>query len=335
MISVIVPVFKAERTIAYCIESILNQSYADFEAILVDDGSPDKSGKICDDYANSDRRLTVIHKPNGGVSTARNAGICAARGEYLTFCDSDDYLEPDYLKTLIQTKDSNPDCGHIWCSFQAVSGFQKEGAAPIIAETPDLLRFTLDEFMTLRELGLDASPVNKLYQASVVREHNLLFPVEYSLGEDLLFNLAYIDASGNREFAVITKPLYNYYRGNNDTLDTIFRPDLLEIFRSLNEKCESYFLKWNIPPQQTEKLFDSKFYQYERVLDNTMKNPFWSLTEKIKWNSMLLRSEDFRQVLTHRTCFVHPLFLKAYESGDYKRVLLVQRMRKIKRMLHK
>ena len=92
IVSVIVPVYKVENVLHYCIDSILNQTYKNFELILVDDGSPDNSGKICDEYAKKDNRIKVIYKENGGVSSARNCGIDAAKGKYVCFVDSDDYV---------------------------------------------------------------------------------------------------------------------------------------------------------------------------------------------------------------------------------------------------
>lgn len=102
MISVIVPVYKVEIYLERCIESILRQTYSKFEVILIDDGSPDRCGEICEDYARKDNRITVIHKENGGLSSARNTGIEQARGEYLLFVDGDDVIHPNTLKKLYQ-----------------------------------------------------------------------------------------------------------------------------------------------------------------------------------------------------------------------------------------
>ena len=99
-ISVIVPVYRVEKYIRRCVDSILAQSFRDYELILVDDGSPDYSGAICDEYATRDPRIRVIHKENGGLSSARNVGIDAASGEYLFFMDSDDIIHPDTLRIL-------------------------------------------------------------------------------------------------------------------------------------------------------------------------------------------------------------------------------------------
>lgn len=101
-ISVIVPIYRVEAYLAECMDSILSQTYQDFELILVDDGSPDNCGAICDEYAEKDSRIRVIHQKNGGLSAARNAGLDIAQGEYVTFVDSDDVLHPNYLEYLMR-----------------------------------------------------------------------------------------------------------------------------------------------------------------------------------------------------------------------------------------
>ncbi|MCQ2577012.1 MAG: glycosyltransferase family 2 protein [Treponema sp.] len=102
-ISVIIPVYKVEQFLEDCVKSLLSQTFTDFEIILVDDGSPDNSGALCDKYAASDSRIKVFHKENGGVSSARNKGIEIAEGEWICFVDSDDWVEPDYLEVMYQT----------------------------------------------------------------------------------------------------------------------------------------------------------------------------------------------------------------------------------------
>ncbi len=107
MISVIVPVYNVELYLSQCIESIINQTYKDIEIILIDDGSPDNCGRICDEYAKKDSRVRVFHKENGGLSNARNYGIEKASGEYIGFVDSDDWLEPEMYETLINVAKEN------------------------------------------------------------------------------------------------------------------------------------------------------------------------------------------------------------------------------------
>ena len=102
-LSIIVPVYKVEKYLPKCLDSILAQTFTDFELILIDDGSPDRCGDICDEYAAKDDRLIVIHQENKGVSAARNAGLDIARGEYIGFVDSDDWIEPEMYETMLAT----------------------------------------------------------------------------------------------------------------------------------------------------------------------------------------------------------------------------------------
>ncbi len=120
MVSVIVPIYKVEAYLKKCIESIQNQSYEDLEIILVDDGSPDLCGKICDDYATRDARIRVIHKENGGLSDARNAGIAVARGAYLQFVDSDDYIHPKMTEILLKNL-QQADADISFCAYENVN----------------------------------------------------------------------------------------------------------------------------------------------------------------------------------------------------------------------
>ena len=119
LISVIVPIYNVEKYINRCIDSIIEQTYTNLEIILVDDGSTDNSGSICDEYAKKDNRIKVIHKENGGVSSARNVGLDTAIGQYITFVDSDDYIEKKYCEILLKTlKKQKADC--VACGYNRI-----------------------------------------------------------------------------------------------------------------------------------------------------------------------------------------------------------------------
>lgn len=120
MISVIIPVYNAERYIRTCLCSIQNQNYKDFEAIIVDDGSTDQSGKICDDYAQRDKRFKVIHKSNGGSASARNVALKNVEGDYIAFVDADDYVHPDYLKVMLDVSVKN-DADIVQCNYKTTN----------------------------------------------------------------------------------------------------------------------------------------------------------------------------------------------------------------------
>ena len=185
-VSVIVPVYKVEKYIGKCIESILSQTFKDFELILVDDGSPDNSGKICDEYAQKDARILVIHKENGGVSSARNVGISKSNGEWLCFIDSDDSVEQDYIENfgLDQYK-----------SELFIQGYKKV-VKNEVKEIHDFANFSGDNFIEilayLEDERIINSPCFKLYNKSIIHSYNIQFDHNTSYGEDHLFSLDYV-----------------------------------------------------------------------------------------------------------------------------------------------
>lgn len=330
-ISIIVPVYCSEKYLTHCIKSILAQKYSNFELLLIDDGSPDRSGKICDQYAELDNRIRVLHKSNRGVSSARNAGIELAKGEYILFVDSDDYVEPDYVSTMISVAENRPDYKHIWCCFQTVTGYQYENAVPNIKSDIPYLTFDRAKIMDLHQMWLDTGPCNKLYRRSVLLEHGIRFPEDLSLGEDWLFNLAYLDAVSLTKILIITKPLYNYVRAGKESLDEGYRPDMLEIYQRLNRDCYSYLNKWSVSLDQIQIFYNSKFYSYEKVLRNTLRAPAKSKCKLYNWNSRFMRSHEFREVLRKRDCWIHPLYLATYWLGSYRLIILLDRIQKIKK----
>ena len=333
-ISIIVPVYCTEKFLSHCIESILVQKYSDFELLLIDDGSPDGSGRICDQYAKQDKRIQVLHKPNGGVSSARNAGIEMAQGEYILFVDSDDYIEPDYVSTMVSASKEASGYGHIWCCFQTVTGYQYENAVPNIKSDAPYLTFDRAQIMELHQMWLDTGPWNKLYRRSVLIEHNIRFPEDLSLGEDWLFNLAYLDAVSSTKILVITKPIYNYVRTGKESLDEGYRPDMLEIYRRLNKDCHSYLNKWNVSSEQMQIFYNSKFYSYEKVLRNTLRTPNKSKRELYNWNSQFMRSHEFQETLQKRDCWIHPLYLSAYRLGSYRLIALLNQVQRFKNRIY-
>lgn len=173
----IVPVYNAEATLRRCVDSILVQTFTDFELLLVDDGSLDSSGAICDEYAGFDGRIRVFHKDNSGVSIARNLGILKSSGEYLAFVDSDDILGLNYLESL--SPQQNED--FIIDSSDDRSPLFKDE----IYIGKDAVNISLSDWHIL-------TPWGKLYKAEIVKVHRLLFDETLSLGEDTTFNLNYL-----------------------------------------------------------------------------------------------------------------------------------------------
>ena len=324
VVSVIVPVYKVEDVLHYCIDSILNQTYKDFEIILVDDGSPDNSGKICDEYAKKDNRIKVIHKENGGVSSARNCGIDVAKGKYICFVDSDDYVDKNYLEILIRIKSEHLEFHNIWCYFQTVTDYDNTGENLIVDDNKNI--YSVRDIMTLHEKWLDAGPVCKLYDKEIIKENNLEFDANLSLGEDLIFNFQYLDCTNGKIF-VIPKKLYSYVQVNDCSLSQKYYPDMFEIYKTINYTMYHYITKWNCSEEQVKKYFNACFYKYEVVLRNTFnKENKVTKKEKVRYNNSVMKSAEFVQSLKNSDCYINPAFKIAYKTKDYRIVLLLDKV---------
>ena len=208
-VSIIVPVYNAEKTIGRCIDSILGQQYTDFELLLVDDGSKDGSGAICDSYALADSRVQVIHKENTGVSDTRNIGISRAAGVYLQFLDSDDWITPDATKLLVETARDH-DCDLVISDFYRVVGerVSREGD---IDEDRVLTREEYAAHMMEQPADFYYGVLwNKLYRRDIVESHRLRMDPELSWCEDFMFNLEYIRHA--QRFYALQVPIYYYVK---------------------------------------------------------------------------------------------------------------------------
>ncbi len=212
LISIVVPVYNVEKYLPRCIESILRQTYTDFELILVDDGTPDRSGIICDRYAEKDSRIQVIHKENGGVSTARNAGIDAARGEWITFIDSDDWVSDNYLEALLQPfseRDYDLTVGQMeWRSVRIVSYGNTEH---IISEKMNSFA-TLRAFDKMEFLGT----CYKLFSKNIIEKNNLRFSEGVKMAEDAIFMTEYLRYC--KSIYMTGKKIYYYNCLNNHSV---------------------------------------------------------------------------------------------------------------------
>lgn len=173
-ISVIVPIYKVEPYLRKCLDSICTQTYENLEIILVDDGSPDGCGAICDEYAAKDGRIKVIHKPNGGLSDARNAGLKIMTGAYVTFVDSDDWIEPEHIQSLFSTLDSTG-------ADIAVSDVRR-----VISNNECVGTFSYQNLQDITHEDIFGYVWNKLYKRERIR--NTQFPRIFYI-EDLPFNL--------------------------------------------------------------------------------------------------------------------------------------------------
>ena len=205
-ISVIVPVYNVEKYLPRCIDSILSQTFTDFELLLIDDGSPDNCGKICDEYAAKDSCVRVFHKPNGGVSSARNLGLDKAQGEWVTFIDSDDYVSPSYFEELFSATIDNPD-------FVVINNAVRN------IEESNSVFLDSHHFKTLfstYKIGRCSAPWGKLFNNDILTKYHLRFKTNIHFGEDAILVYSYLLKI--RNVVLICSDSYCYEEGRPGSL---------------------------------------------------------------------------------------------------------------------
>lgn len=259
LISVVIPVYNVEKQLSKCVDSILQQTYTHFELLLVNDGSKDTSGNICDTYAQKDSRIRVIHKKNGGASSARNKGIEHSSGEYICFVDSDDYVDEKYLSAFLV--DALKEDRYTFVLQSLTS--EIDGA---IIKRPTFQEGLysekrISELFYLNDISENGYTVCKLYNTELINYNNIRFNNEIHFGEDLLFMInylsfikkVYLSDQSHYHYVYTTSSLsqrYNSYESeilNFHLLNKAFKV-LVENFH-LNNKAKDNFYKKNLGRQ--------------------------------------------------------------------------------------
>lgn len=252
MISIILPVYNAEKTLSRAIDSILNQSYPDFELVVVDDGSVDESGRIVDEYASTDHRVKVFHKANGGANSARNYALDHLNGEYVTFCDADDYVDSDWLQTFVD---------HRGEADVVVQGWKYIGDSVRECHFDECVcdPATSADLMSQRESY--GFLVNKCFETERIKRENLRFDERYRFLEDEEFVCRYW--THIRQVKFVNNASYNYvvpdFNGKYREVDNFY------LYKSLLDNASSFIHKTESITMQkyTMGVFRSMMLAYE------------------------------------------------------------------------
>ena len=239
-VAIIIPVYNAEEFLKYSVESVLNQTYSNLEVILVNDGSKDSSGLLCDEYAEKDNRVKVIHVDNGGQSRARNIGVKNATANWIMFLDSDDYYEKKAVEYLISLRDKfNTDMAATTV-VEVRSYNVKDSVERVDLKDATLLNreTALEEMFYGNIVG--TSPVGKLYKKEIVESYP--FP-EGVIYEDLAIAYEHINACEN--IAIGKHNLYKYYRRVGSTVNSKFNPKILDFFKAMD--CNFNYVERDFP----------------------------------------------------------------------------------------
>ena len=282
LISIIVPVYNAERTLHRCVTSLVEQSYPNIEILLVNDGSKDASLEMCRGYEQQDSRIRVIDKPNGGVSSARNAGLDVARGEYIMFCDSDDWVSPLWCEHLVRNHipQNLTVCEIAWGGPDAETKDQQL-SEEIIVERNRFLQFSF----------VMCPPWNKLFERNAIQKSDLRFSGDLRLGEDLIFVMEYL-CNVQGHVRILPQRLYYY--------DTSTEGSLSKRSATM-EQCDLFYHRLTAAMEMLGATDEKSIYnrdwhvmtQFENMLITTAENKGMSFWEKMKLAAAIEKMDSF------------------------------------------
>ena len=319
-VSIIVPVYNVENTLERCVRSLMAQTLRSIEIILVNDGSPDRSPEICRQLASEDGRIRVIDKPNGGISSARNAGLDAARGEYILFCDSDDWVEPDWCESMVNAYKPGD---LVVCDIDR-NGVREEQSAELAeAERREILHYP----------SLSSYVWNKLFLRSVIEEAGLRFQVGLTPGEDVCFVLAYLCLiDGKLRF--LLRKLYHYDLTTVGSLSK--RIPTLEQIDTYYRLMTAPMLKLGATDERSlENRCDRMNWHYRLFLEQTEERQDLSSGEKIRIAGKVSSLESFRRCCGSLRWDQHPIYLRLYHTGHARLLMAFQLLRQQKQKIQK
>lgn len=304
-LSIIIPIYNTEKYLMPCLDSILNQTYKDYELILIDDGSSDSSGEICDSYACKDSRIKVIHKKGSGVSAARNTGMNAATGKYLMFCDGDDCVNNHWCEIMINEAEKYPE-SIIVCDIIRTDNTKK--VALEMSKSENVVKGEYVDYFTLYSKWLSAYVWNKIYNRELIEKNSVRFDENRFLGEDVVFNCDYLNKTG-LSIRLIDAQLYYYYQNSLGAVHKYYQN-----FMELNLQLFALRIQL-ITEEKIPEFCDSMLFNFIHMLDSVWdERNNMSFVKKLKYNNRMLNSQEVRFCFKHATWINESKILKAVLS---------------------
>jgi glycosyltransferase involved in cell wall biosynthesis len=282
-ISVIVPVYNVERYLCQCIESILHQTFTDFELILIDDGSIDNSGLICDEYARKDNRIRIFHKKNEGVSIARNLGLENALGEWITFVDSDDWIDNYLFQTYINNISSDVDS----IVVGLIEEHQERKSIRTLSESKCL--DMINALLLLEYSGYYGFVWNRLYKSSIIQENHIMFDPKISFCEDHLFTYEYNRYSS--KISILKEAPYHHRILKSGTLSTKNSFDMI-IDEAEQEKTICYSIYRKYPVEEFMCIINNTYKGRLRLAFYSIFHNKYSFRERMRNLKIIRRLEN-------------------------------------------
>lgn len=302
-VSIIVPVYNCEKYINKCIESVISQSYKDWELILVDDGSKDKSYSICMEYKNKDKRIIVLTQKNKGAGAARNYGIDNSTGEYMIFCDSDDFLPENSLQKFMEFASENK-----WDLI--ISGYNEfkydiNKKVKFCGKNDSIDKEILSQkeareyYMTLYKKCLNQAPWAKLYKSNIVKENKVYFG-DFRRCQDTVFNIRYYEYV--KTIKIINDKLYNYQTPDGNTYISKFPCNMIDIRKEIDFLITNKLKEWNVYNEDTHNYLNGILAVDILVCSRLNYLNNWNFTkdEQYEYINNLLKDKKVKEVLNNR-----------------------------------
>lgn len=324
LVSLIVPIYNVDEYLEKCIQSLIKQTYCNLEIILVDDGSTDTSGKICDYYSSIDSRIYVIHKINGGLSDARNIGLAKAKGKYIMFVDGDDYLEPFAIKNLINIFEQYEDIDLICFEFN----FVFEDKNLVIKSNTGISKtiFSFSEYPEILFKSVSAS--TKIYKHDLLKQVNFSFPLNRYCEDLYSIPCLYLNT---KKIYYLNEALYNYIQRSGSIIRSGKTKKLNEDRKAAMENICHQFYKMNLNKKYNKELEFLKYYHIVyfpiiEIIKGKGKDEFIykiiennrDLIKKIKLNKYFKNMKASEKIISYLISFEYINLIKLlYKIKNY------------------
>lgn len=285
-VTVIIPVYRVENLLSQCLDSIIAQTVKDWECLLIDDGSPDLSGKICDEYASKDSRFRVFHTANRGASAARNYGIDKARGEWIVFVDSDDIVTSTYVENLLNSAKTN--------DLLVMSNYIEDRS---LGNDIYLSGAQISTYFINNQLFALSGPVAKLYCKDIIRRNKICFPENINMGEDAIFILKYLNEITN--VAIVNKIDY-IVRPTEGSLSSRYYSfeSEYECYKEWKRLLVRFFSKWEGRERSTSLAWENRVEdQFRRTMLCVYRN---GISRKVREQVSYLNKIDNKDLEEYR-----------------------------------
>ncbi|WP_088012484.1 glycosyltransferase family 2 protein [Gottfriedia acidiceleris] len=292
LVSIIIPIYNSEKFLNNTVESVLNQTYENFELILINDGSTDTSAQICDAFAKIDHRIQVHHISNNGPGNARNLGISLAKGNYIQFVDSDDSIEFNMVEQLVKYMISEM-VEVVVCGMKNLDPPNQATISSYPAKL-SLDNEIKNDFVHLLKLGLAYSPVNKMYRKSIIDEYNIKFNDDLLIGEDALFNIKYFSKCS--KVFIYDKPLYIYHQRVGSLTKRIFHEKEMAqmlLYQKMTEFLGNELASDTVRELNAYYLMEFSFIIYQNSIGIKSIGDFFN---KVKDTKKFIKRPEFKAV---------------------------------------